>query len=246
MHKKIKPLMSIVTVVFNGEKYLEETILSVITQAYDNFEYIIIDGGSTDGTIDIIKKYEDRIDYWVSEADKGIYYAMNKGIEAASGEFIAFINADDWYEKDILKNVKEIINEHENIDFFYGDLNFIKTDGEIRIWKGNRGKKGLSIPHPTVFIRTEILKKTPFNTNFKIVADAELTLRLFHANIKSFYMNEVIANFRDGGVSSNFWKTQKEAFIVSLQYFGFWYTLKSFFKKGVTTAINNTKRWISA
>lgn len=95
---KDKPLVSIITVVLNGEKYLEETILSVLNQTYDNVEYIIIDGGSTDGTLDIIKKYEHAIDYWVSERDRGIYDTMNKGITVASGEWIELLNAGDFYE----------------------------------------------------------------------------------------------------------------------------------------------------
>ena len=90
-----KPLVSIITVVFNSEKYLENTILSVISQAYDNVEYIIIDGGSTDGTIDIIKKYEDKLDYWISESDDGIYDAMNKGIDLVTGEWVNFVNSSD-------------------------------------------------------------------------------------------------------------------------------------------------------
>ena len=92
-----KPLVSIVTVVYNGENFLEETIKSVINQTYENIEYIIIDGGSTDGTVDIIKKYEDKINYWVSEKDAGIYDAMNKGIEAFKGDYINFLNAGDSY-----------------------------------------------------------------------------------------------------------------------------------------------------
>jgi len=90
------PLITIITVVYNGEKYLEETIKSVINQTYPNVEYIIIDGGSTDGTLDIIKKYEDYIDYWVSEKDKGIYDAMNKGILVSNGKYLLFLNADDF------------------------------------------------------------------------------------------------------------------------------------------------------
>ena len=92
-----KPLISIITVVYNGEKYLEETILSVINQTYDNVEYIIIDGGSTDGTIDIIKKYNDNIDYWVSEKDRNMYDGINKGLKIASGDIVASLNSDDFY-----------------------------------------------------------------------------------------------------------------------------------------------------
>ena len=101
-----KPLISIITVVFNGEKYLEETIQSVINQTYSNVEYIIIDGGSSDGTLDIIKKYEERIDYWVSEKDRGIYDAMNKGIDVASGKWLNFMNGgDEFYDNKVIENI---------------------------------------------------------------------------------------------------------------------------------------------
>ena len=95
------PLVTIITVVFNGEKYLQQTIQSVINQTYDNVEYVVIDGGSTDGTVDIIRKYEDKIDYWVSEPDQGIYDAMNKGIQLAGGEIVGLINSDDCYHPKI-------------------------------------------------------------------------------------------------------------------------------------------------
>ena len=106
-----KPLISVVTVVYNGEKTLEQTILSVVNQTYNNVEYIIIDGGSKDNTLDIIKKYEDKIDYWQSEPDKGIYDAMNKGIKLATGEFIYILGCDDFLiDKDIFENIKIYLN----------------------------------------------------------------------------------------------------------------------------------------
>ena len=118
-----KPLISIISVVYNDRKKLEETILSILSQTYDNLEFIIIDGSSTDGTIDIIKKYEDKIDYWISEKDSGIFDAMNKGILAAKGDYINFMNAGDFF---IRKNlVNEVVNilSREEIDFLYGDVN---------------------------------------------------------------------------------------------------------------------------
>ena len=99
---KKEPLFSIITVVYNGEKFLEKTIASVVNQSCKNFEYIIIDGGSTDKSLDIIRKYEKKIDYWVSEKDNGIYDAFNKGMIVSKGEFIGFINSDDIYKKDAL------------------------------------------------------------------------------------------------------------------------------------------------
>ena len=115
-----KPLISIITVVYNGEKHLEETILSVINQTYDNVEFIIIDGSSTDGTIDIIKKYEDKIDYWISEKDSGIFDAMNKGILASKGDYINFMNAGDFFTRiNLVSDVVNILNSEE-INLLYG------------------------------------------------------------------------------------------------------------------------------
>ena len=119
-----KPLISIITAVYNGEKNLEETILSVTNQTYDNVEFIIIDGSSTDGTIDIIKKYEDKIDYWISEKDSGIFDAMNKGILASKGDYINFMNAGDFFTTiNLVKEVVNILNSEE-IDFLHGGYNF--------------------------------------------------------------------------------------------------------------------------
>ena len=111
-----KPLISVITVVLNGEKYLEESILSVIKQTYENVELIIIDGGSTDKTLNIIRKYENSIDFWISEQDSGIYNAMNKGIKLSTGDFIGFVGSDDYLYLDTLEKLAKVAKD-KAIDF---------------------------------------------------------------------------------------------------------------------------------
>ncbi|HKC67578.1 MAG TPA: glycosyltransferase family 2 protein, partial [Bacteroidia bacterium] len=118
------PLVSVITVVYNGAKHLEQTINSVLDQEYKNVEYIIIDGGSADGTIDIIKRYEDKVDYWQSERDGGIYFAMNKGISLAKGELIGILNADDFYLPDTVRKVVDA-DKFAKADIYYGDMQYV-------------------------------------------------------------------------------------------------------------------------
>ena len=118
------PLVSIITIVFNGEKHLQQTIESVLGQTYPKIEYIIIDGGSKDNSISIIEKYSSRLAYWISEPDKGISDAFNKGISKANGEIIGLINADDWYEKDAVEKIVAAITKH---DFAYGNIAYWKN-----------------------------------------------------------------------------------------------------------------------
>ena len=117
-----KPLITVITSVFNGEKHLEETILSVINQSYNNIEYIIVDGGSTDGTIDIIKKYEERINRWSSEKDMGIYFGFNRGLAQARGDMIGFVNADDVLHDDAISMLVRYYNKYPKIDFIFGSV----------------------------------------------------------------------------------------------------------------------------
>lgn len=128
LFKETDTLISIVTVSYNAVLTIEQTILSVINQTYPNVEYIIIDGGSTDGTVDIIKKYEDKIAYWVSEPDKGIYDAMNKGGLKATGDFIQFLNAGDWFENEYV--IEKIFKDwYKRVDVIYGDMIIRRSDG---------------------------------------------------------------------------------------------------------------------
>ena len=117
-----KPKFSLITVVLNNKELLEKTIKSVLNQNFKNFEYIIIDGGSNDGTLEILKKYNDKIDYWLSERDNGIYDAFNKGMELSKGEYLGIINSDDTYRSNALDIISKYTNKNENIDFIFGSV----------------------------------------------------------------------------------------------------------------------------
>ncbi len=205
-HSTYLPLITVITVVYNGAKYLEETILSVINQTYPNVEYIIIDGGSTDGTIDIIKKYEDYIDYWVSEKDKGIYDAMNKGITLCFGEIVGIINSDDWYEKDAFDKVINSMNQNEG-DIYYGNMTIIseKTKQELEKRYTNEKKLyfGMYLNHPSTFVKLKVYKKFDLfdAKNFKIAADYDLLLRNKINGSSFFLIDDCLAYMRDNGVS---------------------------------------------
>lgn len=156
------PLISVITVVYNAAQTLEPTMLSVINQTYKNVEYIIIDGGSTDGTVDIIKKYEDKIAYWVSESDKGIYDAMNKGIDRATGEWINFMNAGDSFAtQDVLCTVFER-GHYNDIDIIYGNVYLIGQKKVGKIGNLNRIKYYMPFCHQSCFVRTKLSKNRPF------------------------------------------------------------------------------------
>lgn len=200
---KNKPLISIVTVVLNGGDYIEQTILSVINQSYDNVEYILIDGGSSDATIDIIKKYEGMIDYWVSEKDNGIYDAMNKGISLCSGDIVGILNSDDYYTKDTFEIIKSQFEE--NIDLVYCDFNLMKQNILLRKSSNhNLLHLTMSVFHPSVFIRKSIYKKYGlFDSSLKISADYKLLQYLYKMKITFKKVDNLTAVMRLGGVSTN-------------------------------------------
>ena len=162
------PLISIVTVSYNAVKDIEKTILSVLNQTYPNIEYIIIDGGSTDGTLDIIKKYEDKISYWVSEPDKGIYDAMNKGTLKATGVWLNFMNAGDtFYNEHVLEKVFKD-NDWSDADVIYGNVN-IEYPKKTKLKKPlplKRIEQQMVFCHQGSFVRTMLQKQYLFNTTY--------------------------------------------------------------------------------
>lgn len=201
-----KPLISVITVVYNGKRHLEETIQSVINQTYDNVEYIIIDGGSTDGTLDIIKKYEDKIDYWVSEKDQGIYDAMNKGLKVCQGAIVGIINSDDWYEDVTLELVSKYFNQNEKILLFSNMVAHMRGGYDIfhtALIPLCKEDVRLSRVHPTVFISTKAYQHVGlFDTSFNVAADFDLMVRMYLNNVKIIKIDRILVHFRDGGVSS--------------------------------------------
>mgnify|MGYP001347080110 CR=1 FL=1 len=211
------PLVSIITVVYNGEQYLEQTIKSVIDQTYKNIEYIIIDGGSYDGTVEIIKKYQSHITYWLSENDKGVYDAMNKGISLAKGDIIGIINSDDFYSVKAVEIAVYYLNSHEKYEVFFGNLNRIYSPMKEKIIKisipNSIPKNKLHIVHPTVFVKKEVYDRKIFDDTLKIAADMDFLLSVCNTFnvVKS---DEIISNMRIGGLSSNFFMSVTETYIV--------------------------------
>ena len=199
-----KPLITVVTVVYNGEQFLEETILSVINQTYDNVEYIIIDGGSTDGTLEIIKKYEHAIDYWVSEKDQGIYDAMNKGIHLATGDWINFMNGGDAFFA--TTSITEVFSSIDlaRVDIFYGNHQVIYPSGRKRFAKAGLVKnlwKGSQFCHQASFVKATYHKAHKFNLCTKIVADFEFFYKSWKSNAVFQFTDVTVARFEAGGVS---------------------------------------------
>ncbi len=197
-----RPVVTIVTVVFNDANNVENIIKNVTAQSYPNLEYIIIDGGSSDGTLDIIKQYEDKIDYWISEGDKGIYDAMNKGVSVATGEWVNFMNAGDaFYRSTTLAEVIEAIPP--SADLVYGhtyykeneNLTLIKTYNIEYLWMS------MICSHQSLFVRTDILKKHPFNIRYKISSDFDFIYYCYVNKYTFFDTDKIIAIHSIDGVS---------------------------------------------
>ncbi|MEM9052454.1 MAG: glycosyltransferase family 2 protein, partial [Bacteroidota bacterium] len=181
--------VSIITISFNAVDTLEDTILSVLNQSYENIEYIVVDGASTDGSLDIVEKYRNDIDKFVSEPDEGIYFAMNKGLNMATGDLVAILNADDTYSSNnVISRVVSKI-EQSQTDSLYGDLHYVdrnKVGNVVRRWKAGRFVrsfflKGWMVPHPTFFVKKEVYDKYGlFNTDLKTSADYEFMVRVLY------------------------------------------------------------------
>jgi len=203
-----KPLITIITAVFNNEKYLEECILSLHNQKYKNYEHIVIDGGSSDNTINIIKKYEDKIDYWCSGNDKGIYDAFNNGMQLAKGDYIGFLNSDDYYSHNALELLIKYINKYPKKDFIFGAVR--KHWGDLHGYKPYKiyWSWGFYSSHSTgFFIKKDSAKKVGlYNLKYKYSSDYDYFFRMIVK--KKLHgigtkKNELFGTFRRGGYSSS-------------------------------------------
>lgn len=202
-----RPLVTIVTVVFNGARQIEATIQSVISQTYDNIEYIVVDGGSDDGTLEILRKYEDRIDYWMSERDAGIYDAMNKGVDLAGGTWINFMNAgDSLFDENTISSIFSDRAQTHGIDVIYGDVLMVYPQyGDMsKIRKAGRLSdlwKGMQFSHQSVLISAEYIKRNKFNPAYRLAADFDLLYSAYRQNRPFFYTGQILASTSAGGAS---------------------------------------------
>lgn len=195
--------LSIITINFNNRDGLRKTIESVVNQTWQDFEYIVIDGGSTDGSVDVIKEYADRIDYWVSEPDKGIYNAMNKGIAAAKGEYCQFLNSGDALSGTNI--TKRVVSKLEDIAIYFAQTRFMDTCEAITIPRQitMRTLYKRSLPHPSSYIRRELLLKFPYDETLRIVSDWKFWIQAIILENCSYDILDLIAvNFDTNGISA--------------------------------------------
>lgn len=201
--------VSIITASYNSEKTIRKAIQSVISQTYKDIEYIIVDGASSDNTLNIVHEYQDKISTIISEKDSGIYHAFNKGIEIASGDIVGFLNSDDCFANEHV--IEEIVLHFKktNCDVVYGDLIYQKEEQNIRHWKSNHFKEkslkyGWMPPHPTLYCKKHIYHKFgAFDQRFKISADYDFILRIFSSKeIKPEYLGKVMIHMNLGGISN--------------------------------------------
>ncbi|MBC7919807.1 MAG: glycosyltransferase [Ferruginibacter sp.] len=235
------PLFSIITVAYNDAVNLEKTIQNVLSQTCGDFEYVIVDGGSKDGSVDVIKKYEDRIDLWVSEKDKGICDAMNKGVLLAKGEYINFMNAgDSFYDARVLDNVREALLA-EKVDILYGKVMKQSSEkSELHYESGGEMSPQsffMSIPicHQAAFAKRSLFSTLGlFDEKFPVAFDYAWFARYYHAtqSFKKFrFIDKIIANYLDGGnsfIKKN--QTDRERLAIAKKYFSRYYLMLNYLK----------------
>ena len=229
MHSKLNPRFSIITVTYNAEKVIEETIQSVITQTYKNYEYIIIDGASKDNTLSVIDKYKDMISSMVSEPDKGLYDAMNKGIATATGDYLCFLNAgDSFHEDDTLQLMVHSIDDNELPDVLYGETAIVNKEGhflhmrrlqtpEKLTWKSF--KQGMLVCHQAFFAKRSIAE--PFDLSYRFSADFDWCIRVMKKAKTLHNTHITVIDYLDEGLTTQNHKASlKERFRIMAKHYG--------------------------
>jgi glycosyltransferase involved in cell wall biosynthesis len=228
----IKPKISIITVVYNSEKLIESTIVSVLKQSYNNVEFIIIDGNSKDNTVAIIKKYNDKIYYWISEPDKGLYDAMNKGLSKATGDYVCFLNSGDkLYASDTLDKAFSQLTTLP--DVVYGETMIVDNNGvelglrrlkapEKLTWKSFQD--GMLVCHQSIYIKRDIADY--YNLKYKIAADYEWVLKSLKKAKTIYNSKEILTRFLDGGINKkNIRKGLTERLKIMVKHYGLFPTI---------------------
>ncbi len=221
-------MISVITICKNEAKYIEKTIRSVLNQSYGDIEYIVIDGGSTDGTADIISRYSDQLSYFVSEPDNGIYNAFNKGLRACHGEIIGTINGGDYYEPEALATVWKSYRESPDCGILYGNLNFIQNDENDTIVETYIAGDDLSrlpygvvnLGHAACFVTADTYNEQGFyNEVYKIAGDYDFLLKCYVNGVKFYHIGSTLSNYRIKGLScTNRKQTFIETSAIALSY----------------------------
>lgn len=199
------PTLTIVTVTYNAAALLEKTILSVLEQTYNNVEYIIIDGNSTDATVESIKKYKDQLTYWESKPDRGIYHAMNKAVDKATGEWICFLNAGDVFDdKFVLGKIVSAIPADKSVKILYGNVITLGKDGERneKIASAPCNKHRMYFCHQSAFVLTSVLRTYPFDESYKMSADFKFFKESYYRGDGFMYLPFPVAIYDMSGVSN--------------------------------------------
>jgi len=216
-------VISVITIVYNGENTIEKTIRSVLSQSYRSIEYIIIDGNSSDKTVEIIKRFESRINRWISEPDMGISDAFNKGFKYSTGDYITYLNSGDWYEPDAISNVVSFMKDKGAI--YSGNVNLYTEDSKsfikVHISRPERIFQTMRIAHPSTFVPRRVFEKIgSFSLDYKIAMDYDFMLRAILKGFNVVVMDMVTTNMVTGGNSSNPYKAVREELTIKNKNLG--------------------------
>ena len=224
------PLVSIVMVTRNAALHFRQALISVCNQGYPNIEIVVVDGGSTDSTLEIIAEYSEKIDYWISEPDKGIYDAMNKGILLSRGEWIGFKNADDWYTENAISILSDCIRKHPDVDVWYGNSYSVIQELPLKLAPFFTSHQHLGrnpgIDHRCSFVRSLAHKECLFDLKFRLAADLDVFWRLKKSGFQFRHTGAFMACKRFGGASDGT-HIEKETFQVNRSHAGIFYAIYS-------------------